>query len=455
MRLVGLGLLSIALCLAAPARAWPKDPPPRPLTRATRLHFDLPAVDARENLTLGFWPSMRQSMAITTDTFYALHAAIMAVPYPRALPNEAVAIFDYATIGVADVLMLWVPGGNGWMHEEWHRAVMSRRGVRSHDDMYDFPFFRDLINVSDESDADLIRLKREHPVDQIRMSSAGIEGDFRQGLEFDRDRFFFGTRAATLFEELFNTANAIGYMQTAAFGSEPTTEEENEKEGTNVTRRDFTGLDPDGWVYDLFRPDEPYEARGVHPSGVGIDRYRSSADFTPRELHYLQAQARLSFLNLANPNFLGFYEFKAGELLGAPFSFNASLSHVMAPFGYSLGMHLYAKTGGYKAYAELRTYVSESLVLPGITAELVRYPLGFFNASLTPRVRLWLQPRSQRFFAHAASPGASLEARVNVPIVPSFDFYLEAEGKSRGWVPGNVFLDQSLNVRSGFEAFVF
>src|SRR5436190_22022724 len=119
MRMVGSGVLVMALCVALPAHAWPKDPPPRPLTRARHLHFDLPAVDARENLTLGFWPSMRQSLAITTDSFYALHAAIMAVPYPRELPDDAVAIFDYGIIGVTDFFVMFVPGFNGWMHEEW------------------------------------------------------------------------------------------------------------------------------------------------------------------------------------------------------------------------------------------------------------------------------------------------------------------------------------------------
>src|SRR6185503_15319227 len=112
------------------------------------------------------------------------------------------------------------------------------------------------------------------------------------------------------------------------FGSEPTTEEQNRKEGTNVPTRDFTGLDPDGWVYDLFRPDEPYAARGIHPSGVGIDRYRSESDFTPRERRYLRRQARLSWLNLLNPQLIGLYGFDVGRLNGLPVTVNASAQHM-------------------------------------------------------------------------------------------------------------------------------
>jgi hypothetical protein len=119
-----------------------------------------------------------------------------------------------------------------------------------------------------------------------------------------------------------------------------------------------------GWVYDLFRPDEPYEDRGIHPSGIGIDRYRSESDFTPQERRYLRTQARLSFLNFADPNLLGLYQFDVGEYDGLPLSFNASLQHLMAPFGYAMA-------------------------------------------------------------------------------------------KSAGWVPGVVFLGESLNLRTGLEAFVF
>jgi hypothetical protein len=343
----------------------------------------------------------------------------------------------------------------GWMHEEWHRAVMSRRGIDSYDDIYDFPFFRPLINVSHVTDADLVRLKREHPADQVRLSSAGIESDFALGTAFDKDRFFYDTRAATLFAEWMGTLNAIGYMQTAAFNSDGDTERQNIKEGTNVPRRDFTGLDPDGWVYDLFRPDEPYEARGVHPSGVGIDRYRSGSDLTARERRYLDSQARLSWLNLVNPNLVGFYYFKLGTFDGAPARFNASLHHVMAPFGYTLGLNLFGKAGRYRAFGELRAFVSESLVLPGVSLELLRYPLPWLKASLSPRARLWLQPKHQLFFERSVAPGGSLEARVSVPLLPELEGYVEGAGKTAGFIPGEVFLSWSLNVRTGLELFLF
>ncbi len=59
----------------------------REYPRARNLYFDLPAFDLRENGLLGFWPSMRQSMAVTKDAYYLLHGAILSIPYPEAFPT--------------------------------------------------------------------------------------------------------------------------------------------------------------------------------------------------------------------------------------------------------------------------------------------------------------------------------------------------------------------------------
>lgn len=425
------------------------------MSRVSKVPFDVPAVDLHENLVLGFWPSMAQSSAITKDAFYLVHSGIRSIPYPEAMSSGIVNLVDYTLIVVADYYLFVLPPGGAWMHEEWHRAVMSRRGISSYNDVYNFPIGESLINVSHVKDEDLIRLKREHPSEQVRMSSAGIEADLQRSFEFDKDRFFFQTRGATLFTQWLGTLNAIGYMYIAAHGSNKATEEHNEEEGANVEIRDFTGLDPDGWVYDLFRPDEPYEARGVHPSGVGIDRYRSASDMTARELRYLRAQAGLSFLNLLNPNLFGLYDFEVGKFKGEPLFVNASVGHVMAPFGYSMNLNLFARAGHRRLLGELRAYVNEALLLPGVSAELVRYPLPWRGASVTPRLRLWAQPKSQLFFANSAAPGGLLEARLNLPLVSKFEFYVEGSAKTAGWVPGNVFLDPALNLRTGFDAVFF
>ena len=82
------------------------------------------------------------------------------------------------------------------------------------------------------------------------------------------------------------------------------TDEMNADERT-VKVRDFVGHDFTSWVYDLHRPDEPYAARGAHPSGVGYDRYRGPDDLTAGEKRYLDHMGRLQLLNFLDPNLVG------------------------------------------------------------------------------------------------------------------------------------------------------
>jgi hypothetical protein len=79
------------------------------------------------------------------------------------------------------------------------------------------------------------------------------------------------------------------------------TDEANQKEGANLQVRDVTGHDFTAWAYDLHRSDEPYAARGVHPSGVGVDRDIKRADLTSEESKYLKRQGRLQLVNLLAP----------------------------------------------------------------------------------------------------------------------------------------------------------
>jgi hypothetical protein len=76
LRFVSLSLLGLSLATSSAGRAQLAAPTP-PSAYAPRIHrlrFDMPAVDARENLELGFWPSMQQSLAIAKDSYYLVHS---------------------------------------------------------------------------------------------------------------------------------------------------------------------------------------------------------------------------------------------------------------------------------------------------------------------------------------------------------------------------------------------
>ncbi|TJZ63124.1 hypothetical protein FAZ15_02165 [Sphingobacterium olei] len=43
--------------------------------------------------------------------------------------------------------------------------------------------------------------------------------------------------------------------------------------GLQINDRDFVGWDFTPWVYDLYRPNEPYEARGICPTFLTSEEY--------------------------------------------------------------------------------------------------------------------------------------------------------------------------------------
>lgn len=455
MRWVACCCLGLVVALSPSAQAAGHDRSVR------RLVLDVPLLSVRENAIKGYWPSMRQSLQLTKTVTYLARAGIVKVAeladYPEFFSQTAVDVIDSALLVALDGLLLWnLPLQPPWMHEEWHRAVMSRRGIASYNGVYDFDFAADVVPVRSVRDEDLIRLKRDYPAEMVRLSSAGFEAEVSLMQEFDEDRFFRGTRARVTGSQWFIALGVSTYWLAAAYASEGVTRRVQEQEGTRISARDFTGLDPVGWVYDLHRPDELYAERGIHPSGVGIDRYRTESDLTPRELRYLRTQAWLSLLNFANTNLLGLSSFpwQVGE--GEPWRWNVTLQHLPAPFGVAFRINGFLAAAGRNWLAQLQANVNDSLVLPGLTLKVLRQPLvGLADARWTLAASLWLQPEGQRFFASSMAPGISGSGRLSIPLWSALEMYGEVTAKTSGWVPGDVFLGRGFDAQLGVEAVVF
>jgi hypothetical protein len=453
------GAAALAVLSALQSRAIAAEPAtlaPAPSDiAASRLVLDAPILDVRTNLLHRAWPSMQQSLMATKDTYYLVHAALLgglAALHQPGTPRWATGLMTVTIPMLADIVLVSLPLGDGWLHEEWHRAVLSRRGIHSYNAIYDLQIGQDA-PVSHVRDEDLIALKRAHPAEMVRLSEAGLEAQLEFILELDKDRFYRGTRAGTVITEWLDTINVSYYLLEAAYRSEGITREARQEEDQNISARGATGLDPVAWVYDLHRPDEPYEARGVHPSGVGIDRYRSESNLTRQEQLYLRKQAWLSLINLLNPNLFGLYGFEWGNL--DPLRFNVTVQHHLTPFGYALSLNAFASRGKYQWFSQLQMQFSNQLLLPGVSAELVRCPLPVSGMSLSPAVRLWLQPEDQRFYAKRAALGGQAGFRLNAPVASPIEWYVEVSAKTAGWVAGNVFLDESIDALIGLEAVVF
>ena len=254
--------LAVLAVLILPASAFAQ-------TDTTKL--DVTILDVPYNIAHGLrGPSMQQSLSLSASFYDETHSALQKVfgerhPY---LNKTAISLFDLMNDGY-----LPLPLADAWLHEEWHRAVLGNRGINSFNDVYLLRTNVSEISVSHVRDEDLIRLKHDHPADQVRLNEAGTEAELELVLKLEKERFFDDSKVWHLPLYLLEKLNTVYYIASGTESeSDVTTDEMNAREGANVKKRDFTGHDFIAWMYDLSRPNEPYEARGTHPSGVGIDR---------------------------------------------------------------------------------------------------------------------------------------------------------------------------------------
>jgi hypothetical protein len=412
--------------------------------------LELPVIDVPFNGGDGYTaPSMQQSLHITKDLYQYSH-----YKFAQWFESRPV-VRTVSTIGF-DIVSLWLPFGAAWLHEEWHRAVMSNRGINSVNEIYEFPLFAETISVKHVKDEDLIRLKQEYPADMVRLHAAGIEAQYELNFALEKDRFFLPPPTLDGAILWLNYINNISYIYACASNQSNTiTDEILQNENADIAQRDFTGLDCNAWVYDLFRPDEPYEQRGIHPSGVGINRYIKYDDLTDEEQDYLNTNLKLSLLNLVNPFLFRFKSFTATNPINQqPFHWNATLRHHLTSFGYTIDANVFYQQNSVNAMAILHHYFSKSHFYPGLELALVRFPISLFRMQmpLSVRTSVWLQPKEQLFYTDESELGGIATIKFNFPTYQRLETFIEMEAKTQGWVAGNVYLGDNISARMGITA---
>ncbi|MDR1249418.1 MAG: hypothetical protein LBK63_08970 [Treponema sp.] len=429
----------------------------------TALKLDLPLfdapyqIDAMHTVGHGFFssyanPSMAQSTALAADMYSGFHYG-MKYFYDFSNMHTIVknSIYYGGTL-LGDYFLTYLPGGDGWMHEEFHRAVMSRHRVNSFNGMNLFPIGADLVSVSKVRDEDLIRFKRESPADFVRMHEAGIESQYLLASRLQRNNFFYH-------QNYFNEAvywmtifNAHMYIVSSASPDDVdvSTARMNKAE-TDIASRDFTGFDMTAWVYDLFRPHEPYQDRGPHPSGTGINRYRTTKDLTNDELDYLKRQGWWQMVNYLSPMMFGFRSLPFGN---RDIKWNFAFRHMLTSFGTDLSLEMLATIEKFNFVAAYHNYQNYEHIFPAIEIEMVDYPLkiGNMDVYVSPRMMLGIQPKAQNFFTSQAEFFGLIGSRVDVQITRHWLPYIEVTAKTNGWVAGNEFLGSAISARLGISA---
>lgn len=419
--------------------------------RAQTASIDIPVVELPFNVQHGIRaPGMQQSLAITTDFYEFTHSALGRIaPRHRKLTKAGIALFDLFTASV--------PFGDTWLHEEWHRAILGQNNIDSKDDVWNLKnIVASSISVSHVTDQNLIRLKKENPRDFVRTKAAGIEGEAELMTRLEKNQFFNRTKGwhtGLYWLIALNDALYVGLVTSRKDSAEVDsfTVDMNAKEKT-IASRDISGHDFTAWVYDLFRPTEAFESRGIHPSGVGIDRYIKVADLTAEEKRYIRREGRRMLFNFVDPNLIGISEFSfRNPFNGDPARANFWMRHTLTSFGDATQAHFVYKQANLGVHVTALRYSNHERGFPGIQAEIVDAPIhvGTRTFALSPRFGAWLQPQGQTFMTAKSQSGGLIGARLETRSANKFNVYVDGEAKTAGWVAGRPSLNAGGTFRIG------
>ncbi len=412
--------------------------------------FDFPfqshAVDATGNFFKSYAnPSMKQSLNLTTNFYSAAHFGAKAAT--KNIDNPF--LKNLATYGIASVFDLFTitaPLGDGWLHEEYHRAVLTRRGINSFNDMNKYPLLAEAVYVSRIADEELSRLHDDYPLDWRRLQTAGSEGELHLIQNLQRNNFFYKQdlpHIALYWLVTISVREYISACTTTDF--DDLVDKFNEADGTNILKRDFTGPDYTAWAYSLFRPELNYAARGAHPSGVGINRYIKPADLSEQEIDFLKKQGRLQWFNMISPLFLGFEEFRLGKSYG-----NFAFRHILTSFGHDLSVDIFLRTPKNNLFFTLHQYSNLNNNFLGLESSIIDKPALNDKLLFTARAMAWIQPEDQSFTTSNSQFGGLLGLKTQY-VAKSLVPYVELEAKTKGWVMGNPFLEENISVRAGLQ----
>ncbi|PRX24080.1 hypothetical protein BX659_12543 [Orenia metallireducens] len=418
-----------------------------------KVQLELPLVDAPFNYQDGFYlPSMNQSLKITKDYFkLGLMLLDKTMDKLNLKGNSSDQVFwrgmSYILFAVESSRL---PGADGWLHEEYHRAVLKNKGIDSYNGIYDLKG-GEFTSVSEIDDQELAQMKAESNPDFVRLAAAGYEAQTELVLSLEKEKFFYNPRYSngyrlTYWMDLFNNYDYLNACTDES--TDEDVEEMIEEEGADMSKKDFTGLDFTAWVHDLFNPDVDYnQDRGYRQNGGGIDRYIRVSELSSEEMDYLNKQRRLAMLNALDPMLFGIDEFRLNENL----AFNVNVRHYLTSFGSSVNLNFYLKKDDLKLFMSLLNQSNYKNYFPGIDLQLIDYPITFKDKKikLTPRLMLWSQPKDQKFKTSQGEFGALLSVKLSTVINDKWGWNLKVAGKTDGWVASNVYLDQNISLQTG------
>jgi hypothetical protein len=421
--------------------------------------FDLPyQIDVMNTAGNGFWgsygsPSMNQSMAVSLDIYSAMHFGLKKLHDTLSVDAIWKNAAYYGGTAAGILLFAYVaPFGYPWMNNEFTRSILAQFNVNSINHGYN-PF--DTVGgVAGISDSALALFKEKSPADFVRMNSAGVEGYLLFSDKMIRNIFLYDLNNLSNFTALFSTwFGAIPHIAPALlddygmYNTDETIDTMYDNDGNEKSRHIY-GYSSINWVYELFRPNEPYSERGVHPSGNGVARYIKLSQLSGSERDYLLKQSILGALNFLSPAFYGFSSIPLG---GSGFSGNFTVHHYFTSFGTDTPVELMLKKETFNIMLTYHNYMNYENYFFSVEAEIIDYPVKIFGMDLlvSPRIMIGMQPKDQQFRTDTPEFLGLFSLRADVPVNKNLYIFCDVTAKTAGWVAGNEYLDKNISVKIG------
>ncbi|MFN3315427.1 MAG: hypothetical protein ACK40K_01350 [Raineya sp.] len=418
--------------------------------------IDLPyqsyATKTYDNFFAGYGsPSMKQSLQMTTNLYSSAHFGIKQA-FRKIKDDFWRNAATYTAVGIFDIIALPAPLGSGWLHEEYHRNVLTIHNARSKNQMNQYPSLaNEAIYVYGIKDEDLQNIHDNHRADWRRLQVAGKEAELNLIQTLQKNNFFYNQEQPHIALYWLLTFSTGSYVRSSAGADfNRIVNEMNIKDGSDIQKRDFTGPDYTAWSYALFRPDAVYSDRGLHPSGVGINRYIKPEDLTDEELKFIRKQGNLQWLNFLSPTLFVISKIKIKNSENGNHYANFALRSIINPYGNDITLDVFYQTPRYNFFFALHNYNNRHTYFPGLEAQMIDYFIFNDKLAISPRIMLWTQPQDFDFNTRKKQFGGLLgcKARYNAGRLSP---YLEVEGKTKGWVMGNVFLGENIGINAGLN----
>lgn len=344
----------------------------------------------------------------------------------------------YATTpneGVADLIQIMVQSFFflPFTHEEGHRSILTALNIGA----VSQPYFNKhgAAYVKGVRDITLKNLRDTDLPNYIRLHTAGIESDYMLTKRMeDMAGFGFDNFKNYKWEYWMRKAGIMQYYLTGLLNYDIDLKEESDE-----LQRDIVGHDVYGAARHLYRPH------------MNFYRYTRLSHLSKPEKKFVKRLGYRSFLNLLNPLMLGKENFSIGEHT----KMNVGLGYTMSPFGDFMDENLRIAHKNHYISLYARQFQNRMHWLHGFGLTFHRLEVGK-NLYATFSGHFWQQPENLDFNTSKSFSGGAIDIELqyffNTGLLHGIkrcSIDLGFIGKTKGFLPEEIYLDKHYGIRLG------